>query len=173
MRDFFTWRKALAIIGLLVIGAVGSSISDLIFKPLMVSLSDFFLNIATLGLSSVRDGMYQDIAKANYERTGAVLLASLMGIQLGIAMCLIIFVAVVASPRLTERLKEARFVSKDASSFRSFIYCWIGFMIVTTGFLTKSRTAQISKKGDFIAITDELKGIADANKLHTPTFDIF
>jgi hypothetical protein len=175
----------------------------------MVSLSDFFLNIATLGLSSVRDGMYQDIAKVTYERTGAALLASLTGVILGIAISLITLVAIVSVPQLTERLKEWRIYSnKGTSSFRSFIYCWIGFMILASGFLTisyvrvlytvnaasyidqlqrivspkltadqriefQSRAAQISKKADFVAITDELRRTAEANKFYTPTFDIF
>lgn len=137
MRDFFTWRKVMGIIGLLIIGGVASSISDLVFKPAFVFLSDLILNIATLGLSSVIDGMYADVGKTAYERTGSALLAALMGFQLGLAILLIALAILASAPRLALRLKESRFLSNEnTSSVRSLIYAWLVVMIVVTSFVT-------------------------------------
>lgn len=37
----------------------------------------------------------------------------------------------------------------------------------------RSRVAQISKRSDYVAISEDLKHIAEVNKLYVPAFDIF
>jgi heme/copper-type cytochrome/quinol oxidase subunit 2 len=134
MKALLTWRKILGLVGLLILGGMGSSLSDQIFKPLIVSVSDVLLNFATLGISSVRDGMYADIAK-NYERTGSALLAAFIGILLGITTVLIALVLMSVTDRFSNKMKEW-LSTHDAPSLRSFVYGWAVIMILLTGFMT-------------------------------------
>lgn len=209
MRDFFTWRKVLGLVGVLIVGGAGSSLSDLIFKPLILDLSGFFLSVATLGLASVTDGMYADVAHIDFERTGSALLSAFTGMQIGVAISLFSVVAFISMPRVAKRLEQWRAQSlANSSSFRTVLYCWLVAMVLTVGFLTisnirvlytvqaasyieqlqrivspkltedqrlefRSRVAQISKRSDYVAISEDLKHIAEVNKLYVPAFDIF
>lgn len=209
MQDFFSWRRIFGIIGLLIIGGIASSISDIVFKPLIFSLSDFFLSVATLGLSSVRDGMYLDVARGNPERTGAALLSALSGFQIGSAISLLLVVALASRPNVFQRLKEWRgSPTSESGRFKYAVYGWMMLLIISTGFVTvsnirvlytvraanyleqmeqiisprltveqridyKSRAAQMTRKSDFVAIVDDLKRVAEANRFSVPAFDIF
>jgi len=56
--------------GTIVLGAVGSGVWDVFLKPAFSWLGREVLTLVTLGLSSVKDSMYQDIAKGHHEVAG-------------------------------------------------------------------------------------------------------
>jgi hypothetical protein len=65
MRKHFRLSAILAVIGALILGALGSGLWELLFKPLLFWVSTLFLNIATLGINSLRDGLYVEIARGH------------------------------------------------------------------------------------------------------------
>ena len=71
----FGWAGVLVLIGGLLGAGAEGALGDLIFKPVFLWIGELLLNVATLGISSIRDGMYVDIAKGSYERAGVALLS--------------------------------------------------------------------------------------------------
>ena len=76
-------RKILAIAGALLIGALGSGLWELI-KPLFGWFASVSLDIVTLGLESLRDGLYADAAAQESERISSLILVLLSGIMFGL-----------------------------------------------------------------------------------------
>jgi hypothetical protein len=70
MKKYFRLSALITVISALFVGALGSGLWELLFKPLLVWISAFFLNIATLGINSLRDDLYVEIARGLYERSG-------------------------------------------------------------------------------------------------------
>jgi 4-hydroxybenzoate polyprenyltransferase len=62
-------KKLLWLLGMILIGALGSGLWEGFLKQSLMWVGTFILDIATLGLNSLRDGMYLDAAKGTYERT--------------------------------------------------------------------------------------------------------
>jgi len=68
MKRIFTLRNMLALLGALVIGALGSGLWDVLFKPIFVWIGSILLNVATLGIQSLIDEIYMEVARGSYER---------------------------------------------------------------------------------------------------------
>jgi len=83
-------NKLLAVIGALLVGALGSGLWELL-KPLFLWASSASLNIVTLGLDSLRDGLYADAAAQEPERISATLLAILTGVATGVMLVVMFF----------------------------------------------------------------------------------
>ena len=79
------YRWALAIVGTVILGAVGSGLWDLIFKPIVPKLIDLVLTISTLGLAGLRDGIYVDVAYGSYERASLFVAGVVTGFFCGLA----------------------------------------------------------------------------------------
>ena len=65
MRAYFRLSAVLTVTGALILGALGSGLWELLVKPLLFWVSTLFLNVATLGINSLRDGLYEEIARGN------------------------------------------------------------------------------------------------------------
>lgn len=62
------YKKLVSIIGAIILGAIGSGLWESVFKPSLSFSSNFVYNIVTLGLHSLRNQVYVDVAKGYYER---------------------------------------------------------------------------------------------------------
>jgi hypothetical protein len=62
------------LVGTIVIGAVGSGLWDVAFRPGVNILSRVTLTVATLGLESARDSIYADVAMGHHELPSLYLL---------------------------------------------------------------------------------------------------
>lgn len=71
----FGFGAAVTVIGGLALGALGNAVWELLFRPILFWTSDFFLNVATLGIKSLRDDLYVEIARGLYDRSGLFVLA--------------------------------------------------------------------------------------------------
>ncbi len=84
----FKWIGA--ILATVVLGAIGSGLWDAVFKPLLPWLGEGLLDVGTLGLQSLRDSVYVEIARGTFERAGLhtllMLLSSGSGLLLGLAL---------------------------------------------------------------------------------------
>jgi hypothetical protein len=67
------------IIGTIMLGAIGSGLWSLLLEPSLSWVARGTLTLATLGISSVRDNVYQDIAKGYTEAPGLFLIALITG----------------------------------------------------------------------------------------------
>ena len=75
ISEHLTKKKILWLVGTLLVGALGSGLWEAGIKPGMLWFGTLMLDLGTLGLSSLRDGMYTDAAKGTYERAGVMLLS--------------------------------------------------------------------------------------------------
>lgn len=75
--------KFFTFLGALFLGALGSGLWELI-KPLFVWASTTSLDVVTLGLDSLRDGLYADAASMESDRVSYSVLAVITGIFSGI-----------------------------------------------------------------------------------------
>jgi hypothetical protein len=75
MIKYLISKWTLALLGTIVLGAIGSGVWDVVFKPFFSWIAEILLNVATLGLAAIRDEMYVEIAKGTYERAGVALLS--------------------------------------------------------------------------------------------------
>lgn len=74
LSEQFTKKKILWLAGTLLIGALGSGLWEALIKPGMLWFVTLMLDLGTLGLSSLRDEIYLDVAKGSYDRSGLTLL---------------------------------------------------------------------------------------------------
>jgi hypothetical protein len=78
LKKIFSLRNVLALLGALVIGALGSGIWDTLFRPLFTWIGNALLNVATLGKQSLIDNIYAEVAKGSYERAATATFEFLM-----------------------------------------------------------------------------------------------
>jgi hypothetical protein len=86
----FMKSKFLTVIGALILGALGSGLWELI-KPLFVWASTASLDVVTLGLDSLRDGLYADAASLEAERVSYSILSAITGIVTGVIVSALMF----------------------------------------------------------------------------------
>jgi hypothetical protein len=72
MQMTMSRKVVLGIIGTIVLGAVGSGVWELIFSPTFTWLGRGLLTLVTLGLDSVSDSIYVDVAKGHHERPSLI-----------------------------------------------------------------------------------------------------
>ncbi|TNC85051.1 MAG: hypothetical protein CSH37_09045 [Thalassolituus sp.] len=80
-----------SIVSALVLGALGSGLWDIAFKPLFKKLGDVLFSVLTLGISKAKDSVYLEAAKGNKEQGGMYVARHLAGIMSGflIASCVL------------------------------------------------------------------------------------
>jgi len=103
------WRPQwlFAIVGTVILGAIGSGLWDSLFKPVLPWVAKTIFNIATLGLKQAQDGLYSEIAKGTYERAALDIF--------NLIMATIFFVAIVSVARGISTLRGAK---NDANALK-------------------------------------------------------
>lgn len=146
-------RKFLAIGGALLIGALGSGLWELL-KPLLGWLASASLDIVTLGLESLRDGLYADAAAQESERVSGMILSLLSGVMGGLLLAILIppksFLpketekpedeTIEASSAYTDSLKAKTFLLKRYKFIATVV---LAFML-TTHALIMQRTIYVN-----------------------------
>jgi len=72
LKRNFTRGRILAVLGTLVLGAFGSALWDVLLKPGLGWAGASLLNVTSLGIQSVTDGLYLDMAKGTYSRSAQI-----------------------------------------------------------------------------------------------------
>ncbi|MEW6394758.1 MULTISPECIES: hypothetical protein [unclassified Afipia] len=148
MKRFLTWQKVLGILGVLILGGFASTVSDLVFKPVVLGLGDFLLDVATLGISSVRDGMYVEVAKGSYERAAVYVLLAWTAVVFGVTFFTAAIALIITRPGFLTRLRAEMKSAKETdeattSKGRKLIYALITLNCLTAGFVTISSIRMI------------------------------
>jgi hypothetical protein len=132
------YQLALGLVGTVILGAIGAGLWDAVFKPAFPKLMDFMLTISTLGLSEVRDGMYVEIARGNYERAGLTTLELITGITCGIIIGAVYRFFIITRKRSIDNIDRKTIYKLSVISGRlmisvMFILCIVaGFLFVNT-----------------------------------------
>ncbi|MBK7142472.1 MAG: hypothetical protein IPH75_10365 [bacterium] len=92
------------ILGAIIVGAIGSGIWDLLFKPLFSVVGRLLLSVGTFGISSISQSIYEDVAKGFRESPSLEVEAMLMGTISG--FILISLLGPWAKSKLVERFAE-------------------------------------------------------------------
>jgi hypothetical protein len=100
-------NKALLFVITVILGAIGAGLWELAFKPLLSVFSSFALNIVTFGLDSLRNGLYEEAAKGQFERVGIHILVGITSILVGIT---------VVTVRLTLPLQLRKYIQTPTPS---------------------------------------------------------
>ena len=194
-------KKIVWLLVTIIIGALGSGLWETILKPSLAWISTLALDIATLGLNSLRDGIYESAARGNYERTAIEIYAIMTGVLIGIIISLPILLYS-KKDKKRENLSE---ISKDkakriwpAATF-AIAYALFSFIqlfrvsyislaanhvdqmtAIVSPYVTpaeiikfKSRFAQIDTRRDYVILVEDLKKIAKQNSARTPKFNIY
>lgn len=100
-----------SVLSALVIGALGSGLWDVVFKPMFKKLGEVLFFVLTLGISRAKDSIYKEAAKGIKEQGGMYVARNLTGIMSGflIASCLVF----VQAP---ERIMEIKNISTACES---------------------------------------------------------
>jgi len=160
------------------------------------------LDVGTLGLSSLRNGMYVDVAKGTYERAGVMLLGMATGTLCGAIM------APIAIGLMFRKIDEdgrpnsmaARVVGKNwvfvtfslifatfffvsyfrinyvvraSSHVEQLLHITAPFMSEQSRLMHRSELAQIKTKEDYVALVNNLRNIAFVNNVPAPEFSVY
>jgi hypothetical protein len=190
------------LLGTLVIGALGNGLWELA-KPGLVWLSNATLDVATLGLSSLRDSMYSDIAKGTYERAAEKLLNFIFSVFAGAIIGILIalwFNKRRKTNTETTLLTVARLGGLKTAMVAS-LAMFASFMLVETlktiyivraanhmeqiqraiapyqteqqRLMLASRFALMSSRKEYIELIGAVKSVAAANNIKIPDFNIY
>ena len=200
--EHITKKNLIWLAGTLLLGALGSGLWEAVVKPSMVWFGTFMLDIATLGLSSLRDGMYLEVAKGTYERAAVTLLALATGLLCGFMTAPIVVGRIMrkrdedgrpSSPAV-RMVQKNWFLVTFALFFAMFFFVSffrISYIVRASSFaeqllqitapyveendrlMHKSELAQVETREDFIRIVEKLKKIASENNASVPDFTIY
>lgn len=190
-------NKIIWVVVTLILGALGSGLWELILRPALAFLGNSALDIVTLGLDSLRNDLYQEAARGQYERVGISVLSAISGTLAGIT------IAAIVLPFLLKRRLSNQIVQRSTRQFAISL-----LMIFTTTFvlllfqrviyvnnainyfeqlclivepyqteqersLIRSEYAQATTRQEYVAIVERLAKIAKNNNAKIPEFNIY
>jgi hypothetical protein len=139
MIKYLISKWTLALLGTIVLGAIGSGVWDVVFKPFFSWIAEILLNVATLGLAAIRDEMYVEIAKGTYERAGVALLSMFSG------MVFAFFVAITLSLLIFSRMppSDVKSAFLKSNNRQNLTFVFTLFCGLVAGFILISNIRMI------------------------------
>lgn len=187
----------------IVLGAVGSGAWEWMLKPFLLGASEFGLNVATLGIQSFKDSLYEDIARGLHEESSLRLYSAVFGIfplfMLGVVTgamqarrTIKSGISNTAQERIINWLAKPLFVvlifvvvfsvvqaNQLAYVNRAITHAQQLLMIVDPyisqdqQLLFRSRFAQVSSSEEYAQLTAEIERICHARSLRVPEFSVW
>lgn len=68
-------KRAISVVGVIVLGALGSGLWETVIKPSFGSMRALLLNVASIGMKALKDQTYRDISRGFTEATAVELLS--------------------------------------------------------------------------------------------------
>ena len=195
-------RKLLWLSGTLLIGALGSGLWEAALKPSLLWVGTLMLDLATLGLTSLRDEMYADGAKGTYERAGVMILSIGTGVMCGMLISLpfirrlvrkedrdgasasrvatfvtkpLVFwtIPIALSIVLFVQLFRVSYVVRAANHIEQLQRITAPFISEDQRFVYQSRFAQVTSRHEYLQLVVELREIAVKNGAKPPQFNVY
>lgn len=201
MEKRFPGKKLAWLMSTLLIGALGSGLWEAVLKPSMLWFGTFALDVATLGLNSLRDSMYLEVAKGTCERAALATYSMITGAACGL---LIGTVLIAYQRRKKKETKKNEQYGKDTKAlwpvvtvtlmfvtiifFQSYRVSYISraashveqMIAIVSPYLSpeqlsiyRSKFALVSNRGEYISLVTELHRIAQDNSVKAPRFNIY
>lgn len=191
-------KIVLGIIGTVVLGALGSGFWDLCLRDLFTWIGHGILSATTLGITSVRDSFYIEIAKGRTDRVGIYLLTfafiffgALMGffmrggkfaqklhsqitpadfrfLRLTAGFCFVLLYSV-----LSFRMISISYTTSAIDHFEQAYAICLPFMSSLERDEVRSSFALIKTKGNYVSVLSKLEAIAHDHKAEIPKFSVW
>ena len=195
-------RKLLWLTGTLVIGGLGSGLWEIALKPSLLWFGTLMLDLATLGLSSLRDGMYADAAKGTYERAGIMVLSMGTGTFCGMLLAMplarllrrkedrnrssasditrfmrkplfFLTIPIIFSIILSVQFFRVMYVVRAANHVEQLQRIIAPFITQEQRIVFQSRFAQVTTRHEYVQLVVELRNIAAKNDAKSPEFNAY
>lgn len=192
-------KSLLWLLGTLVIGALGSGLWEVAFKPGLYWLGKVLLDIGTLGLTGLRDAIYEEIARGNYERAAERTFSILIGIVAWIPISVVMVTLI--GPNMKERknswtiglirsqkllligialfiflmVQGARliYINRAANHLEQLQRIVAPYITPEQRIIYSSRASQLHTRHQYVELLNELTEVAKKNRTYIPTFDIY
>jgi ABC-type nitrate/sulfonate/bicarbonate transport system permease component len=185
------------------LGAIGSGAWEWVLKPALTSVSEFGLNVATLGIKSFKDSLYKEVALGFHEEPSVRLYVAVFGFLpsfiLGILTGFLRGQNRSAEPETTTiidkvvvklfrpflilvifllvfavvQANQMTYISRSITHFHVLLQMTSPYISEHQRLLYQSRFAQVSSKDDYAKVVDELTTICHTNNLKTPEFSVW
>jgi hypothetical protein len=202
LSEHLTKRNLLWLAGTLLLGALGSGLWEAVVKPSMLWFGTVMLDVGTLGLSSLRDGMYLDVAKGTYERAGVMLLAMATGILCGFCTApivvglafrnrddegrpnslvvrafdknwILVTIALVLAIVFFVSFFRVSYIVRASSYADQLLHVTAPYVNENDRLMHQSELAQVETKEDYVILIGKLRGIASSNGASVPDFSVY
>jgi hypothetical protein len=200
IRSLLTLKILRFIAATVVLGAVGSGAWEWVLKPSLVGLSEFGLNVATLGVKSFKDALYSDVARGLHEASSLqlyVTFASVVpGFLLGAFMAKVRpFKATAAGAKPSFREKysatmvwlillaffvfftihsnQISYVNRAITHVHQLFAIVDPYIQESERLMYRSEFSQVSSSRDYIKLTTKLEAICLSKKLKAPKFVVW
>ena len=130
------WNVLSAIIAAIVLGAIGSGVWESLLRPAVSFFSNFFLNIATLGISSYRDQLYQEIATGFHERAAILAFVFLLSAATAVSIFLSVIYFFIVRTEATNKSEDSNTISRRIFKKKPIATIMVLLSIVSTSFMT-------------------------------------
>lgn len=189
-------KSSLVIIGTVLLGALGSGFWEVALRPFLTWSASILLDVATLGLTTLRDGLYVDAAKGSYERASFMTLSVLFGLLSG--MVTVVGLSIISPPKTPSSVDKAKrskwfpFLAALAITIFFIIQSVrVGYIIRASNYLNQlerivapfvsdnqmrsldSRVASMRSRADFVSVSDEMEQIVKSKNIQPPEFNAY
>jgi len=184
-----------------LLGALATPLWESFEKPVLTFARDAALNLSTLGMQSLVDGIYYDVGRGQYERGAERLVV--------VVTALYILLILFTMPRLIRRIINSSNVGipripdrREVNLLMSIVFVFCSTVVMFDNVTTiykieasvnleryqsivapyidenqrlvfKSRIAQIRTRVEFVTIIQDMKSIIQKNNLYDPAISIF
>lgn len=200
---YITKRNIAYVAGSLLIGALGSGVWEALMRPALSWAAEGALNIATLGLTSLQDGMYVEVARGGYDRVGLGLLSLATGLLTALFFLPPMYFharrrdkadALAGKPPSWVVRNKVLVLTIYGAVFGAFIFIStsrVTYVVRAAAHLDqlqsivapdigeherlvfRSRASQVKNRDDYVLLERELTALARHNGHAVPSFDVF
>jgi hypothetical protein len=181
----------------LVLGALGSGLWELAFRPFLAYLGTAALDVVTLGLESLRNGLYEEAARGQYERVSIAILSAGAGIMAGITTVVLFLpafrrkvqkeresgtsgkpfraalVLLFATTMALLLFQRIAYVNRAANYYEQLATIAAPYLTETQRLQVRSQFAQVTTRAQYVALIEQLRTAALSNRAHAPEFTIY
>ncbi|MDQ7247913.1 hypothetical protein [Dongia sedimenti] len=184
--------------GVLLVGAISSGLWEVMLKPILAIVTPIAIHITTLGMTSLDNNIYKDIAQGTHSRADSLLLGLFLGLIVGVVGGIVITISKRKDPDAEAKNRRTRrqvlagtmvlLFSVTLLTLISFRTVYVQQAAVYLAQLNRivapyiapqealafqSRAALVETRASYVALEAELKAIAEKNGVAAPEFFVY